>query len=620
MSVLFDRARDDRGFTLVEVLAATVILLIGILGTLAMIDTANSATAGNQNRAAANNLTRQITETAKQVPYSTLTGTGITSALQSQIDADPNTSGMQTDAEPGTPGWQIYAPIRPSDSSSKVLTFTVSVSVCSVDDSKDGYGVHDPAITWCGNSTGVTDTAPEDYKRVSVTVTPPSGSGVSKPVTHTEIIANSRLDGSAMVGLGTGSALIMSPLCTGCSSAAWSSYAQVAPCKTFTVTVGTDKCNPSYNGASQTNYSGNSITSIPFKAIWSTPPVTVKFYVEDYPTAYHQYPPLAPVPDTLLGSATVDPTNSRVWNYTWALANTYPNQTPDGFYGIKAVAYDSNGVQVDQQAISFWLNRFIPDLKAWTPPNTGRDALFCSGTCPANAKPDIEWGYSASPCGCRRDGDIKDYKIYRTGTATVVCTLSDLAWFQRGALEASFYGLNRYDFRGCQDLTTPATSGSVTDTLRVASFSPDGLAETEGGNVQAASPSVNAADTRPVPPSSFVASWTGAVGTFHHLKFDWSVASMSPTKGDADAGDCVVAFRIYQSASAAVTPLYTDRLVHTQNGVNSSAPCTSTAQTSYTTLSGGSSLPSANKVFITSVDSHLNESTPVAATVPTIPP
>jgi hypothetical protein len=95
---------------------------------------------------------------------------------------------------------------------------------------------------------------------------------------------------------------------------------------------------------------------------------------------------------------------------------------------------------------------------------------------------------------------------------------------------------------------------------------------------------------------------------------------MSPTKGDADAGDCVVAFRIYQSASATVTPLYTDRLVHTQNGVNSTAPCTSTAQTSYTTLGVGSSSASLNKVFITSVDSHLNESTPVAATVPTYPP
>ena len=205
---------------------------------------------------------------------------------------------MQADADPNTLGWQINAPIRPSDASSKVLTFTVAVSVCSVDDSKDGYGTHDPAIAWCSSPTPTTDTAPNDYERVSITVTPPAGSG-TKAVTHTEIVANSRLDGSAAVGLGSGSALIMSPLCTGCSSAAWSSYAQVAPCKTFTVTVGTDKCNPSYNGAAQTNYSGNSITSIPFKAIWASAPVSVKFYVQDYPTNNHTWPAVL-APDTLL--------------------------------------------------------------------------------------------------------------------------------------------------------------------------------------------------------------------------------------------------------------------------------------------------------------------------------
>ena len=604
MSVVAHRAREERGFTLVEVLAATVILLVEILG--------------NQNRSAANNLARQISETAKQVPYSSLTSTGVLTALQGQIDADPNTAGMQTDAEPGTSGWQIYAPVRPSDASSKVLTFTVSVSECSVDDSKDGYGVHDPSMTWCGATTGVADSAPEDYKRVSVTITPPSGSGVSSSVTHSEIVSNSRLDGSAMVGVGSGSALIMNGLCGGCSQAAWTSYGQVAPCKTFTVTVGTDKCNPSYNGASQTNYSGNSITSIPFKAIWSTAPASVKFYVIDYGANNHTWPGSWPT-DTLLGNATVDPTNSRVWNYTWALANTYPNQTPDGYYGIKAVAYDASGTQIDVQPMAFWLNRFIPDMKAWTPPNTGRDALWCSGTCPANAKPDVEWAYSASPCACRLDNDIKDFEVYRTGSATVVCTLSDLQWYNRSALVQNFYGLFNYRYILCQDNTTPATSGSVTDTLRVASFSPDGLAETEGGNVQAASPSVNAVDTRPVAPSSFTVSWTGAAGQVHNLQFNWSVASMSPAKGDADAGDCVVAFRIYQSATAAATPLYTDRIAHTASGVNAASPCTGTAQTSLTLLSSNSS-SSLRKAFITSVDSHLNESTPVSFAIPNPPP
>ncbi|MEJ7715467.1 MAG: hypothetical protein WKF40_07080 [Thermoleophilaceae bacterium] len=51
------------------------------------------------------------------------------------------------------------------------VVYTISTSLCSIDDPKDGYGSHAGA-TYCADSatTGTADAQPEDFKRLTVDV------------------------------------------------------------------------------------------------------------------------------------------------------------------------------------------------------------------------------------------------------------------------------------------------------------------------------------------------------------------------------------------------------------------------------------------------------------------
>src|SRR5438067_1912400 len=90
----------DRGFTLVEVMVAVALLLVGTLGVITMVTGANAQTAVTKGREGATNLAREITDAARGVDYqSDLTPAAIAPALQAQP--------ALADADPSTPGWQI---------------------------------------------------------------------------------------------------------------------------------------------------------------------------------------------------------------------------------------------------------------------------------------------------------------------------------------------------------------------------------------------------------------------------------------------------------------------------------------------------------------------------------
>lgn len=153
---------DDRGFTLVEVMVAVALLLVGVLGTITMVTGANAQTAVTKSREGAVNLAREITDAARGVDYDTqLTPSAIVPALQTQ-------PGL-ADADPGTAGWQINR---------RGVTYTVSsLPICIIDASADGYGAHpapsDPAApSYCpGQTTGSSDPNPDDFRRMDVTLT-----------------------------------------------------------------------------------------------------------------------------------------------------------------------------------------------------------------------------------------------------------------------------------------------------------------------------------------------------------------------------------------------------------------------------------------------------------------
>jgi prepilin-type N-terminal cleavage/methylation domain-containing protein len=151
MRVSASVVRDSRGFTLVEVMVAIFVLLVGVLGTVALSDGAARSTDINKGREEGTNVTRDVIEATHTFQYSTISQSSINGQLQSQ-------TGLADD-DTGTAGYQIKR---------RGFTYTVVVTICTYDDPKDGMGAHDSTFCSDTGSAGTTDANPSDYKRVSV--------------------------------------------------------------------------------------------------------------------------------------------------------------------------------------------------------------------------------------------------------------------------------------------------------------------------------------------------------------------------------------------------------------------------------------------------------------------
>jgi prepilin-type N-terminal cleavage/methylation domain-containing protein len=153
---LKDIRRRQAGFTLIEVMVAALVLVVGILSVIGLLNAANGATNRTREHDSATNLARELIEGARSIPYERVSSPGVIAELQ-------NLPGLE-DIDGGS-----YTLRRGA------VTYTVGIDVCIMDDPKDGGGPR-PAgasATFCGNSapTGTADKNPEDYKRVTVTAT-----------------------------------------------------------------------------------------------------------------------------------------------------------------------------------------------------------------------------------------------------------------------------------------------------------------------------------------------------------------------------------------------------------------------------------------------------------------
>ena len=167
--------RSQAGLTLVEVMVAMTLLLVGLVGTIKLIDVGSASQGDARAREGATNLARELLEDAHDTAYKQIGASGWFTPVMQNLD-------------PGAP----HTVTTPSGNSVQTtvtrrsVAYTAKVSWCSVDDSKDGYGTHSVSITWCSDSgtTGLTDPQPEDFKRVTATITY-SVNGNSKTVTQT---------------------------------------------------------------------------------------------------------------------------------------------------------------------------------------------------------------------------------------------------------------------------------------------------------------------------------------------------------------------------------------------------------------------------------------------------
>lgn len=155
---------SERGFTLVELMVAASILLVGVLGTFVMLDGANRTLQENNGRIGASNLARELAEQSRNVDYDAILPTTLQGLIRPKID--PGAGGTTS----GT--WKVER---------RNIVYTVSLSVCVFDDPRDGlvtdedvalrgaqkaqYACQTPAPV---NAT--LDANPDDFRRVEATL------------------------------------------------------------------------------------------------------------------------------------------------------------------------------------------------------------------------------------------------------------------------------------------------------------------------------------------------------------------------------------------------------------------------------------------------------------------
>ena len=146
---------DERGFTLVELLVAAFILVVGMAGAFALLNGANRATTTNNARMGATNLARELLEDARSVDYDSLKPATMDTALKDK-------SGTS-----GTP-WKVTR---------RGIDFTVTTEVCTFDDPKDNIATTPPdnvctpqAPVPAAAGTLDPEIQPDDFRRVTIRV------------------------------------------------------------------------------------------------------------------------------------------------------------------------------------------------------------------------------------------------------------------------------------------------------------------------------------------------------------------------------------------------------------------------------------------------------------------
>jgi hypothetical protein len=163
------RLRTETGFTIIEVMVAIILLLVGVLGSVKLVDQAQQGTTATRAREGGTNIARQLIDNARNMPYNSLVGT---------VDGSDVPTGLLTPAYKALPG---LADSVPSSSSYQLvrrgITYTIDATACIIDDPKDGSRIDDSLAGLCDGSlqppkpaTPATDNNPDDFRRVQIQI------------------------------------------------------------------------------------------------------------------------------------------------------------------------------------------------------------------------------------------------------------------------------------------------------------------------------------------------------------------------------------------------------------------------------------------------------------------
>jgi prepilin-type N-terminal cleavage/methylation domain-containing protein len=499
--------RDTRGFTLIEVSIASVILLIGTLAVVAMSDVASKQTVQTKGREAATSLARQLIEDVRSVPYDQLEQNSIESDLQSQ-------PGMGS-----LPDSSTYTIRR------RGFTYSIDASVCALDDPRDGIGSHANGNFCTGGASGFPNCSSAATGGVDSNGNT-LDSSLCATVDGTLMWRNCALLGStSQTPSGSWSAILGSLYPSAQSAAA------ATNCGTGTATAadldpedykrvvvdvrwGTHHVQQSTLIANPGSSAGPAVTnltmapssnpivssstgSLTFTATTSRPPAAVNWSVD------------GDTKGTASGSGTS-------WSFPWYLGDPNNPAVLDGSYLVSARAVDANGTSGATRALTVTVNRRQP----FAP--TGVAAGW------NNLVVEVEW--SPNP-----EGDIIGYRVYRVDASgtTQVCPASG------GTLTGTT----------CQD-TSPPNQSSLQYFVVALDRAPDGSVR-EGDH--STSVTVTQGANRPPNPPTNLAAQAGNGNTV----LTWS----APSVPDPDPGDSIAFYRIYRDGQT-----YADRYDRTGSG------------------------------------------------------
>src|SRR5437588_6478437 len=314
-STFVTRAQEQDGFTIIEVLTAVLVLGVGLAAAFQLLIVTSHQTTTSRLRQAETSLARELTDDSRSLPYTQLNSSGSATALQPNV-----ANSTVTGTSPSGSTLSVQRSTTPSSGAS--YAFTATITACSLDDPSDGYGDHSSSPSsggsWCPDAlSGTQDPTPDDYKRVSVTITP---SGKTTPAVQQAVLVYNRVThGPAVTCLSTS--------------------ATTCP------------------GANQTLTTG---TSLKFYVTTSTPAAAIQWLVNGSPPGSSQLPSGSDDPYTPGGTNN----STFTWNFPpTPSGSTY--STIDGTYTISAVAFDDNGNSGTRSSLQVTLN-----LHAGAPPTS----------------------------------------------------------------------------------------------------------------------------------------------------------------------------------------------------------------------------------------------------------